>query len=128
KIDFQDLSSTSKVENAVQILLIAREALTEENCANVEDDSGHSKEAEELKKYIDELLKQLQQSTSSNDSEESEDQNDSQNNSDNSLNYREEQIQQQLHNQMQEALSEQNQASQDYENANSEFSSNEKNW
>ena len=128
KTDFEDLSSSSKVEDAVKMLLSAREVLTEENCANKEDDKGHNEEAEMLKKYIDELLKQLQQSSSSsNQNEDNQEQNDSQN-SDNSLNSREEQIQQQLHNQMQEALSEQNQASQDYENANSEFSNDSKNW
>ena len=128
KIDFEDLSSTSKVEDAVKILLSAREVLTEENCANREDDSGHNEEAEKLKKYIDELLKQLQQSSSSsNESEDNQEQDDSQS-ANNSLNSREEQIQQQLHNQMQDALSEQNQASQLYENAYSEFSNDSKNW
>ncbi len=129
KIDFNDLTSESKVENAVKILLSAREYLTEENCANAEDDSGHNEESEELKKYIDELLSQLL-SDSSNESDNSNNDQDSNddNNQQHSSSGREDQIQQQLQQQMQEALQEQNQAQQDYESMTQDNSYGGKNW
>ena len=62
QLDLKHLDSEEKVEYAVNVLLSARDVLTENGCANPEAGvyDGHSKDAEQLKKEIDELLKQLQ--------------------------------------------------------------------
>ena len=41
------------INTRLEVLNIAREVLTDDGCAGKEDDNGHSKEAEKLKKDID---------------------------------------------------------------------------
>ena len=128
KVDFDDLSSSSKAEEAVNILLSAREVLTEENCANESNDEGHNETAEELKAFIDELLNMFQ-GGSNNENNENEDVPESSSQSqNNTMSGREKQIQEQLQNQMQEALQEQSQIQQEYNDAGSESSYGGKNW
>ena len=128
KIDFNDLSSSSKAEEAVNVLLGAREVLTEENCASADSDDGHNEAAEELKEFIDELLNMFQ-GGSNNESDENEDVPESSNqNSNNTMSGREQQIQQQLQNQMKDALEEQSQVQQEYNDAGSQSSYGGKNW
>ena len=118
KIDFDDLDTEAKVDNAIQTLLAARSYLTEENCANETDTSGHSEEAEQLKKDIDEMLKKLMQQTSNQPETQPDNSGESSDNNQNqqgSMSQHEQQIQQQLQEQMQDALQEQNQAQSDYE-------------
>lgn len=59
KIDWTDLDNEKGIERAVNQLWAARNILTENGCANPDDPYGHNAEAEQLKKEIDELLKQL---------------------------------------------------------------------
>ena len=127
KIDFADLSSSSKAEEAVNILLSAREVLTEESCAGEKSDDGHDEEAETLKAFIDELLNMFENgSTDHNiDDESSENSPQSQNNS---MSGREESIQQQLQEQMHDALEEQAQIQQEYNESGSNSSYSGKNW
>lgn len=126
KIDFDNLDTETKVKEAVDILLTARNYLTEEECAHAEDDNGHNEEAEKLKKYIDELLKQLVTSSNTEQNEEESDGSSSSNN--NNMDNREQQIQQQLLNQMQDAMKEQNQAQDNYESYNGSSYNPGKNW
>ena len=62
KVDLNDLASEKKMTAAINQLMAARNVLTENGCANPEPGvfDGHSEEAEQLKKEIDDLLKQLQ--------------------------------------------------------------------
>ena len=57
-IDFEDLETKEKQQDAVDLLLTARAVLTEEDCACPEkgEANGHNKDAEQLKKEIDDLL------------------------------------------------------------------------
>ncbi len=56
-----DLENEENKEKNIAILKSARNVLTERGCANDKDDNGHSKEAEQLKKEIDEMLKKLEE-------------------------------------------------------------------
>lgn len=118
KIDFDHLDNEISVNNAIELLLSARSILTEEDCANEKDTTGHSEEAEQLKKDIDEMLKKLMQNGSpesnadnSGNSSDGSEENESQN----GMSQHEQEIQQQLQQQMQDALSQQNQAQSDYD-------------
>lgn len=69
KIDYEHLDTENAVRTAVSQLKTARSVLTEHGCADPDGTDGHSEQAEQLKKEIDELLKKLQ-----NESEQQEDQ------------------------------------------------------
>ena len=73
KVDYEHLDTEKAVSTAVQQLLQARGILTEHGCADPEGTEGHSPEAEQLKKEIDEFLKKLQNPDSSQDQEEQND-------------------------------------------------------
>jgi hypothetical protein len=49
-----------KIDGVIDQLKADREILTEKNCAGAEDDIGHSKEAETLKKDIDDKIEELE--------------------------------------------------------------------
>lgn len=49
-----------KIDGVIDQLKADREILTEKNCAGAEDDKGHSKEAETLKKDIDDKIEELE--------------------------------------------------------------------
>lgn len=80
KIDFESLKSSKDVDAAIMQLQAARNILTAKGCAEPAKDSwnGHSKEAEQLKKEIDQMIDQLEQAK-----ENSGDSNDDQNNDQN---------------------------------------------
>ena len=110
KIDFSDLESEEKVERVVQMLLQAREVLTQDGCANPEKGvyDGHNPEAEQLKKEIDEILEQLMPpQDGGSDGEDSESESEPQEENEDSgaggQSDREQQLQQQLENQQREA-------------------------
>ncbi len=54
------------INTRLEVLNIAREVITDDGCAGKEDDNGHSKEAEKLKKDIDREIERLEQFTNSN--------------------------------------------------------------
>ncbi len=78
KIDFNDLGTEKKLNNAIQTLRTARTILTAHNCAGANDDNGHSPEAEQLKKDIDEMLDKLENPPDDQDQEENNGQDDQQ--------------------------------------------------
>ena len=61
-IDFDHLSDPESLQNAINTLLLARYALTEEGCASepVGSSDGHFADADKLRRDIDEMLQQLQ--------------------------------------------------------------------
>lgn len=59
-----------KAEENIEILYKAREVLCEQGCANTDNPNGHSKQAEQLKKEIDELIEKLKEKNQSEDPEE----------------------------------------------------------
>ncbi len=63
QIDLSDLSTEKKVNTVIKQLQAARTVLTEDGCANPQVGvyDGHSEDAEQLKKEIDQLIAQLQQ-------------------------------------------------------------------
>ena len=88
KIDFESLKSSKDVDAAIMQLQAARNILTAKGCAEPAKDSwnGHSKEAEQLKKEIDQMIDQLEQakenSGDSNDDQNNDQNQDSQDNKD----------------------------------------------
>lgn len=70
KIDFDHISTEKDIEEAIAQLLTARQVLTENGCAGEKDDSGHSKEAEQLKKDIDREIEKLRQESQQQESQE----------------------------------------------------------
>ena len=58
---------------ALKTLESARNVLIEDGCANDKDDNGHSKEAEKLKKDIDQMIEQIQKEIGENTQESSKD-------------------------------------------------------
>ncbi len=82
RIDFNDLSTEKKLNNAIQTLRTARTILTAHECAGPVEDDGHSPEAEQLKHDIDDMLDKLQNPEDNQDQEDDGgDENDNQDNS-----------------------------------------------
>ena len=72
QIDLSDLSTEKKVKTVIRQLQAARNVLTEVGCANpaVGIYDGHSEEAEQIKKEIDEMIQKLQEESSSSGDDE----------------------------------------------------------
>ena len=71
-----DESDSKSIKNAIQTYEKAIDILTEKGCANKDDDNGHNKKAEQLKKDIQkeiERLKRLENSSNNNEKENKED-------------------------------------------------------
>lgn len=73
KIDWANMTTQKNVERAIRQLKAARNVLTEEGCANLDDPNGHNEDAEKLKKDIDDMLEQLQQQNDSGNSDNQQD-------------------------------------------------------
>ena len=58
-IDFNNINSQAKLEEALTALYTARDILTEKGCAN-DEGTGHDPEAQQLKDDIDEMIRKLQ--------------------------------------------------------------------
>ncbi len=117
KIDFSDLSTEKKLQNAIQQLRAARTVLTAHGCAGPVEADGHSEEAEKLKKDIDDMLEQLenppdQDQQDGQDQNQDQDQNKDQDNQDQNNQdqdketEQEKKIREQLEEQQKEALQE----------------------
>lgn len=66
-----DESDSKSIKNAIQTYEKAIEVLTEKGCANKDNDNGHNKKAEQLKKDIQKEIERLKRlENSSSDSEE----------------------------------------------------------
>ncbi len=106
KINFEQDDS----ESIVKQLLAARAVLTEDGCAGETEPDGHSPEAEELKKNIDDMLKQMNSSGESGEeeSEETDEQEESAEgqSEEQETSEREQQIRQQLEEMMQDNMEE----------------------
>ena len=130
-IDFNDLSTEKKLNNAVQTLRTARTILTAHQCAGPVEDDGHSPEAEQLKHDIDEWLKQLEDQQNNQDNQDGQDdqQNQDQNkdqqdqqdnqNQDDKETDEERKIREQLEEQQRQAQQERASEQQQYDNQNS---------
>ena len=79
KIDFNDLSTEKKVQNAIQQLRAARTVLTAHGCAGPVEDDGHSPEAEQLKKDIDDMIDKLENPPDQDQQDQNQDQDQDQN-------------------------------------------------
>ena len=115
KIDFQDLSTEKKLQNAIQTLRAARVVLTSHGCAGPVEDDGHSEEAEQLKKDIDKLLEQLE-NPPDQDENQDQDQNQDQN-QDQKETEQERKLREQLEEQQREALQERAETQQQQQDA-----------
>ena len=76
QVDEKDKDS---INDAIEIYESAIEILTEKGCANIEDDNGHSKEAEQLKKDIQKEIDRLKKLTNSKDEKDKEKDKDNKN-------------------------------------------------
>jgi Tetratricopeptide repeat. len=74
KIDWANMKTQKDAQRAIRQLKAARNVLTEEGCANPDDDQGHNEEAEQLKADIDKMLEEMQQDSNSGDSDNDEQQ------------------------------------------------------
>ena len=128
KIDFEHDDS----ESIVNQLLAARAVLTEVGCAGETEQDGHSPEAEELKKNIDDMLQQMggqgesgedEESGESDEEEQEEGQDEQQDTSE-----REQQIQQQLEEMMQDNMEERQDVQEWYSQEGSYNQYNGKTW
>ena len=119
KIDFEDLSSQKKLKNAVDQLQAARNVLVADGCAtpavNVWD--GHSAEAEQLKREIDQMLaylhnlqQQQQNQSGDGDQQQSPPQQDSQDQDKNQESGREKEIREKMEDQLGDSMKERQQA------------------
>ena len=79
-----DETSKESIEEAIKTYEKAISILVEEGCANKDDDNGHSKDAETLKKDIQNEIDRLKKLLESNESGKDNDDNDSDNNFDES--------------------------------------------
>ncbi len=116
KIDFENLNSDKKIDQAIQQLRSARLVLTEEGCAAPEGPDGHDPEAQKLREEIDELIKQLEQMKQNQDQnqdeeeQQQEEQQQNQEQSDRSKTSREREIERELKEQKQQSMQEQQDA------------------
>ncbi len=79
-IDFNNLDSDEKVQTALFTLYQARDVLLANGCATDEEgQTGHNKDAQQLKEDIDKMIEKLQQGS---DSDDQNDQNQDQQNND----------------------------------------------
>lgn len=109
QIDLSDLSTDKKVKTVIKQLQAARAVLTEDGCANpkVGVYDGHSQEAEQLKKEIDELIAQLQQNQQEpQDSDDKENQDQEQSKKENSESMREKELRKKMEDQKRESAEE----------------------
>ena len=117
-----DEKDEESIKEAIKKYESAIDILTEDGCANKNDNNGHNEKAEKLKKdiqdEIDRLKKLLDEDTSS--SEENEEKEEKQE----EIQIEEEKIQQIK----EEAIREQREIESRYENYNSNYNSNKKNW
>ncbi|SEG01397.1 Tetratricopeptide repeat-containing protein [Eubacterium ruminantium] len=116
KIDFSEMTDEKDVQRIIRQLKAARNVLTEEGCANPDNPDGHNKEAEQLKKDIDDFLDQLQQQQDQDDQQD--DQQDQDQNNDeqnNQFSDRENDLKEQLENQMTDSLQEHSDAEKEKE-------------
>lgn len=132
QIDFENDSS----ESIVKQLLAARAVLTEDGCAGETEPDGHSEEAEELKKNIDDMLEQMENQGESDESDESdeseesdeEEQSEESESEEQETSQREEEIQQQLEDMMQENMEQRQETQEWYSQGDSYNQYNGKTW
>ena len=120
QIDLSDLSTEKKINTVIKQLQAARTVLTEDGCANpkVGVYDGHSEEAEQLKKEIDELIAQLQQSQqnpSDQDQDNQDQQDQEQKKNENSESMREKELRKKMQEQKKESAEEKAQAQREKE-------------
>ena len=118
--------TADNLQNIIDLLNRARDILTENGCANPDDDNGHNEDAQTLKNEIDEFLKKLEnmqqsesqsESSTSEDPSESESENESESESESSTSENES-LAQQLQQLQNQGQSERNNEMGFYENRN----------
>lgn len=112
------------INNAISIYESAIDILTQEGCANKNDNNGHSEQAEKLKSDIQkeiERLKKLQNIENSEENEENKDEEES--NSEES-----ESIEEKIQNIKENATEDQREIEKLYNNFDKEINTNKKNW
>ena len=122
-----DESSEESILKAIQIYESAIDVLTENGCANKDDNGGHSKEAEQLKKDIQkeiDRLKELLQSKSSGskDNEDKEDEKQQEETNE------EKEMEQKIQEIKEDATKEQRSKENQYKNNPKEVDKHKKNW
>ena len=122
EVDEKDQESIRK---AIETYETAIGILTEEGCANKNDNNGHSQKAEQLKEDIEkeiDRLKKLQKQEDNNQKEEQEETEDSKTTEEI------ETIEEKIQNIKQEAIKDQRDLESEFDNYNKDIQSNTKNW
>lgn len=135
QIDFENIHTNDRteVDKAVEMLLLARKALTDGDCAHYTDSGGHNFHAEELKKEIDELLNRLNrkppQEEEKKDKKPQDEEEQEEKDQDQEQSQREKDIQKQLEDEMKRAKEEQSKAQRDREGRDQGYGNNNgQNW
>ncbi len=119
-----DEKNEDSIKEAIQIYESAIDILTENGCANRNDNNGHNQKSEQLKmdiqKEIERLEKlQKEENYSSNNNQQQEDK-QNQDNTD--------KIENEIQNMKEEAIKDQREIENKYKKHNKDYSKNEKNW
>lgn len=117
-IDMENITSENR-DDVINTLETARDILVEDGCANMEDDYGHSEDAQTLKNEIDAYLEVLQNPENSGKKESEEQEKDtetSEEEEENSKTSEEEEIEKKFEEMEQQGVNERNQNLEDYKN------------
>lgn len=121
-----DESDSESIKNAIKTYESAIDVLTEKGCANKNDNNGHSKNAEQLKKDIQDEIDRLKKL--SNQSEDNTKNNEEQQNNDNNK-QQAETIEEKIQNIKQQATKDQREIENKFKNySNYDYNKVEKNW
>ena len=124
-----DESSKESIKEAINIYESAIDILTENGCANKEDDNGHSENAEKLKKDIQKEIERLKKLLEENEQENNNKNNEEEKQQEkNEENGKEEQVEEKIQRIKEEAAKEQSEAEQRYNPLFKDYNRNGKNW
>lgn len=118
-----DENNQNSIEEAIKKYEEAIDILTQEGCANKNDNNGHSQKAEILKKDIEKQIEKLKKLQKNSDKEENKNEKDKNQTKDNS-----ETIEEKIQKIKQESTKEQRELENEYKNYNKSFERIEKNW
>lgn len=123
-----DESSEESILKAIQIYESAIDVLIENGCANKDDNGGHSKEAEQLKKDIQKEIDRLKELLQNGSDESKEENDDKEDESQQEESNQEKEMEQKIQDIKEDATKEQRSKENKYKNYQKEVNKNKKNW
>ena len=123
-----DESNMDSVKNAIKKYELAISVLTEKGCANKNDDNGHSKDAEQLKKDIQKEIDRLKEILKQNNEEPDEGDDDSEEEQETPKEMKEDSVEQKIQQTKEDALKKQRTVEDQNANSKTKFTIKNKNW